>query len=468
MSNLINVSLKIKPVLDPGFVPAALWNRAFRAKLKETGNPQKLTISLERNETSRSVVVSEVFPHEGEYVELNNRFAERLLKYLLWQKGGHKVRIAGDPGIAAYLKKTYSPEGDRAFDYEFMGEKIYGKPFTVEYCENAEELKESENAEALGGHMDGCRIGFDLGGSDRKCAAVIDGKVVHTEEVVWDPYFEKDPEFHFQGINDSLKRAAAKMPRVDCIGGSAAGVYVNNEVRVASLFRGVSPEDFKNHVERIFFRLQKEWGNVPFIVVNDGEVTALAGAMALEDGALLGVAMGTSCAAGYVNPDGNITDWLDELAFVPVDYRTDNPPQDEWSGDYGIGANYFSQQAIARLAPVAGIEFPSEMPFAERLVGVQKLMDAGDERARKIYETIGTYFGYNLAQYDERYELRNVLVLGRVMSGPGGDIILEQARKVMDVEFPELVKKVKFAAPDEKMKRHGQAVVAASLPETGK
>ena len=225
MSNLINVSLKIKPVLDPGFVPAALWNRAFNEKLKENGNPQKLTIALERSEDSRSVVESEVFPHEGEFVELNNRFSERLLKYLLWQKGGYKVRVAGVPGIAEYLKKTYAPGGERAFDYEFMGEKIYGKPFSVEYCEDAGELVEIEKAEALGGHQDGCRIGFDLGGSDRKCAAVIDGEVVHTEEVVWDPYFEKDPEFHFQGINDSLKRAAAKMPRVDCIGGSAAGVY---------------------------------------------------------------------------------------------------------------------------------------------------------------------------------------------------------------------------------------------------
>ncbi len=468
MSNLFDVSLKIKPVLDPGFVPAALWNRAFHEKLRDTRNPRKLTISLERTEHSGSVVESEVFPHEGRFVELNNRYAERLLKYLLWQKGGHKVKIAGDPGIAAYLKKTYSPEGARAFDYEFMGERIYGKPFTVEYCEDPSELEEKERAEALGGHQDGCRIGFDLGGSDRKCAAVIDGEVVHTEEVVWDPYFEKDPEFHFQGINDSLKRAAAKMPRVDCIGGSAAGVYVNNEVRVASLFRGVSPEDFKKHVERIFFRLQEAWNNVPFIVVNDGEVTALAGAMSVEDGALLGVAMGTSCAAGYVNPDGNITDWLDELAFVPVDYRTDNPPQDEWSGDYGIGANYFSQQAIARLVPIAGIEFPKDMPFAERLVGVQKLMDEGDERARRIYETIGTYFGYNLAQYNDRYELRHVLVLGRVMSGPGGDLVLKQAQKVLETEFPELVDKIKLATPDEKMKRHGQAVVAASLPEIGK
>ena len=69
---------------------------------------------------------------------------------------------------------------------------------------------------------------------------------------------------------------------------------------------------------------------MPLEVVNDGEVTALAGSMSLGENAILGIALGTSTAAGYVTPDGNITSWLDELAFVPIDY---NPaaPVDEWS-----------------------------------------------------------------------------------------------------------------------------------------
>ena len=89
---------------------------------------------------------------------------------------------------------------------------------------------------------------------------------------------------------------------------------------------------------------------MPFEVVNDGEVTALAGSMSLGENAMLGIALGTSTAAGYVTPDGNITSWLNELAFVPVDY---NPaaPTDEWSGDYGVGAQYFSQQAWAGCMP---------------------------------------------------------------------------------------------------------------------
>jgi predicted NBD/HSP70 family sugar kinase len=318
----------------------------------------------------------------------------------------------------------------------------------------------------LGRHLDGCRNGFELGGSDRKCAAVIDGQVVFTEEVEWNPYFESDPEYHIAGINDTLKRAAAHLPRVDAIGGSSAGVYVNNEVRVASLFRGVSPEDFEAKVRRIFFDLKKQWGNIPFEVVNDGEVTALAGSMSMGKNAVLGLAMGTSEAVGYVTPEGNITPWLNELAFAPVDYRKD-APADEWSGDVGCGVQYFSQQAVARLAPAAGIDLPADMPFPEQLVEVQKRMANGDERAAKIYSTIGTYLGYSIAHYADFYEIREMLLLGRVTSGEGGSIIIEKANEVLAAEFPALKNQIEIITPNEKDKRHGQAVAAASLPMIG-
>lgn len=318
----------------------------------------------------------------------------------------------------------------------------------------------------LGGHLDGCRIGFDLGGSDRKCAAVIDGKVVHTEEVEWNPYFEKNPEYHRQGIRDSIRRAAEKLPRVDAIGGSAAGVYVNNQPRLASLFRGISKEDFAKYIVSIFDEIQEEY-KVPVIVANDGEVTALAGAMSMNSNGVLGLSMGTSEAVGYVNLQGNITDWLNELAFAPIDYR-DNAPVDEWSGDIGCGAQYFSQQAVARLAPFAGLNFPAEMKFPERLVKVQELMAQNDQRAAAIYRSIGVCFGYAIAHYADFYEIKNLLILGRVTSGQGGEIILDEARKVLEAEFPELAANITFRTPDEKFKRHGQAVIAASLPEIKK
>jgi len=463
MENL-KIKPEIKPPLDPEFIPAVLWNRAFRELVRKSGEARKIILSLERTNGSVSVFETDILPDKPGYSELNLFYIERMLKYLLWMKGGWKISIAGDDRLAGAIAGIYSPSGKRKFDFDIMGERIYGNSMKVVSCEIRNSPAENETAVSLGGNLDGCRIGFDLGGSDRKCAAVIDGEVVFTEEIPWDPYFRKDPEWHRAGINDSLKRAAAHLPRVDAIGGSSAGVYVDNRVRVASLFRGVSESDFRKHVRNIFLDLRKEWNNVPFTVVNDGEVTALAGSMSMKDNAVLGISMGTSMAAGYVTPAGNITDWLNELAFAPVDYRTD-APSDEWSEDVGCGVQYFSQQAVARLAPSAKIALPEKMPFAEILVEVQNLMEKGDERAEKIYDSIGTYFGYALAQYSEMYEIRNLLLLGRVSSGKGGEIIISRAGAVLKSEFPELADKIRFRTPDEKMKRHGQAVAAASLPK---
>ena len=450
------MSPKFRPVLDPDFVPAALWNRSFRA----LGATVPFAISLERADGSVSVFRTEILPGNA---AANERFVERLLKFLLWQKGGCKVSIAGDPQLGRFLQGVYSPVGKRAFDFDFMGNRVYGRPLRIEASEYDNAPHEREAVAPLGRHLEGCRIGFDLGASDRKCAAVIDGEVVFSDEVPWDPSRQTDPQYHYDGIHDSLKRAAAKLPRVDAIGGSAAGVYVNNEVRVGSLYRGVPPDVFEKRIRRIFFDLRDAWGGVPFEVVNDGEVTALAGSMALDDNAVLGVAFGSSLAAGYVTPHGNITGWLNELAFVPVDYR-ENAPVDEWSGDSGVGAQYFSQQAVARLLRPAGIDLPSEMPVPEKLVEVQKLMASGDNRAHKIYETIGTYLGYTMAHFADFYAIRNLLVLGRVMTGKGGDVILSVAGKVLKAEFPELSESIRVHVPGETEKRHGQAVAAASLP----
>jgi len=460
---LIPVRPRFRPVLDPEFIPASLWNRAYRALTAENPHRESLAIALERSDSSVSVFRTSIMPHEGSNVALNERYTERLLKFLLWQKGGYRVTIGGDARIADHLRGVYSHGGARAFDSEFMGERVYGRPFTIGSTTFDKAPAESDSAAPLGRHLDGCRIGFDLGASDRKCAAVLNGEVVFSDETPWDPSVQRDPQFHFEGIQDSLKRAAAKLPRVDAIGGSSAGVYVNNEVRVASLFRAVPQDLFDRRVRRLFFELQAAWGGIPFEVVNDGEVTALAGSMALNDNAVLGIAMGSSLAAGYVTPQGNITAWLNELAFAPLDYRND-APSDEWSRDRGVGAQYLSQQAVGRLLAPAGIDLPRELSLPLKLVEVQKLAASGDERARKIYETIGVFFGYAIAHYADFYDIRNLLVLGRVLTGAGGDSILSMAREVLNEEFPELAERIRFHIPDEKEKRHGQAVAAASLP----
>ncbi len=455
--------MKVKASLDTGFVPAILWNREFLKKVKASGKRRKIAIALSRSNGSVSVFNTEIFYENPATDVLNIKYVERLIKSLLWIKGGYKITIAGAPDVAKQIGDIYSEFGKRKFDCDIMGTKIYGKKMEVSSCDIEDTPSPKEMTISLGGNLDGCRIGFDLGGSDRKCAALIDGKVVFTEEIKWDPYFQKDPSWHKAGINDTLKRAAKHLPRVDAIGGSSAGVYVDNQVRVASLFRGVSPEDFQKYVVNMFNELKLEWGNIPFIVVNDGEVTALAGAMSMKDNSVLGISMGTSLAGGYVNPQGNITDWLNELAFAPIDYMED-APIDEWSGDLGCGVQFFSQQAVSRLLPISGIKLPSEMPFAEKLIELQNLMEKNDPRAEKVYQNIGTCFGYAIANYSEFYEIKNLLFLGRVSSGKGGEIIITEAEKTLKIEFPELADTIKIRTPDEQMKRHGQAVAAASLP----
>jgi predicted NBD/HSP70 family sugar kinase len=459
----------LKPILDPDFVPAAVWNRTYRRRVHESGG-HPLTIALERGSGTRgdscvpsvSVFETQILPHTGDCVALNHRYVERAVKFLMWQKGGYKITVAGSQGIADYLRRLYSPTGGRAFDVQFMGERVYKQPYTIESCAIEDTPVPSERTAALGRNLDGCRIGFDLGGSDRKCAAMIDGKVVFSEEVVWDPYYQTDPRYHFDGIDDSLRRAAAHLSQVDAIGGSAAGVYIDSEPRVASIFRGLSAEQFESEARPMFHRLRERWNSVPLLVVNDGEVAALGASMALQDNAVLGISMGTSQAAGYVTPDGFITDWLNELAFAPIDYRED-APRDEWSGDIGVGAQYLSQQAVARLMPVARIEAADDMPFAERLLRVQELMAAGDDRAARVFQTIGAYFGYAVAHYADFYELRHVSVMGRVTSGAGGDAILTEARRVLETELPEHAH-IQLHLPGEQEKRHGQAAAAATLP----
>jgi len=460
---MLAVQPKARPSLDPQFLPAVLWNRAYRDLVARDPTARPFAIVLARPDGS-------VFRHETRVLSaghpdaaLTVTYAERLLKFLLWMKGGPRVLVAGADEVARALREVYSPTGARAFDHGFMGEKIFGETFTVEACAWERLPAAVETSLPMGRHLDGCRIGFDLGGSDRKAAALIDGEVVYSEEIAWDPYFQKDPGYHLEGVHDSLKRAAAHLPRVDAIGGSAAGVYVNNEVRAASLFRGVPPELFEKHVRRMFFTLQARWGGVPFEVANDGEVTALAGSIAMNDNAVLGISMGTSLAGGYVTPSGNITTWLNELAFAPIDFRTD-APRDEWSGDRGCGVQYFSQQAVARLAALAGFKFAPTMPLPEQLLEVQQAMQAGDPRARAIYESIGVCFGYAIAHYADFYEIRNLLILGRVTSGEGGELIIARAEAVLRDEFPVLAGRIRIRTPDEKSKRHGQATAAASLP----
>ena len=452
----IEVSVKHSPELDPGFLPLGKFFQAF---LKDAKKP--LGVAVER--AGGEVAVYHTFIHgTPEMAQADRYYVDRLIKTMLWYMGGFKVYICGDKDIFEAMKATWCTGGQRSFDAEFMS-NVYEKPFEVVFCDALP--AEYSNPQAVGRHLGGCRIGFDAGGSDRKVSAVIDGEPVFSEEVVWHPKTTSDPDYHYDGIVAALKSAAAHMPRVDAVGVSSAGIYIENRTMVASLFLKVSKEDFDAKVKDIYIRaITDTFGDVPYVVANDGDVSALAGAMSLEENNIMGIAMGTSEAVGYVDQNGNITGWLNELAFAPVDA---NPAamEDEWSGDIGCGVKYFSQDGVIKLAPAAGINLSPDLSPAEKLKEVQKIMESPNSPAEAIYRSIGVYLGHSLALYHHFYGFKHVLLLGRVMSGKGGDIILDTCKQVLADEYPELSGKIIPTLPDEKARRVGQSVAAASLPE---
>ena len=452
----IEVPVANTPELDPGFIPLGKFFDAF---LKDARQP--LSLAVER--AGGEVAVYNTFIHgTPDMAEADRYYVDRLVKMLLWMKGGFKVYVSGSEAMYESVRDAYRPGGTREFDADFMS-NVYERPFEVVLCDAVP--AEHSIPQAVGRHMDGCRIGFDAGGSDRKVSAVIDGESVFSEEVVWYPKVTEDPDYHYEGIVSALKAAAEHLPRVDAVGVSSAGIYINNRTMVASLFLKVPKELFDEKVKDIYIRaITDTFGDVPYVVANDGDVSALAGAMSLGENNILGIAMGTSEAVGYVDENGNVTGWLNELAFAPVDANPE-AMADEWSGDIGCGVKYFSQDGVIKLAPRAGIELAEGDAPAQKLKAVQALMEAGDSRAEAVYRSIGVYLGHTLAFYHSFYGLKYVLLLGRVMSGKGGDIILDTCKAVLAEEYPEVADKIVPTLPDEKARRVGQSVAAASLPE---
>lgn len=447
------------PPLDQDFKPAVLANRSFVSEVQPHG--KNLSIALERNGGEISRFDFPIYPEDHPDGGKNYPVIERVIKFLLWQRGGYRLYLGGSRLISDFIRKIYSKDGQRSFDFHFLGEKVFEREFCVIHCEPGEMPEANESGKLLGRNLDGYRVGFDLGASDRKVSAVVDGKPVYSEEVIWEPAKHADPYYHFTEVLCAIRAASEKMPRVDAIGGSSAGIYIDNRPMVASLFRGVPPER-DAEVKRIFLDIRRELG-VPLEVLNDGDVTALAGSMAIRGNSVLGIALGSSEASGYVNARGRIMGWLNELAFAPIDYSP-NAPIEEWSGDRGCGASYLSQQCVFRFCDAAKIVVPPGIPDAEKLKLIQEKLESGHEGALKIWQSLGIYLGYALAHYADFYDIRHVLILGRCTSETGGSILLEGISKVFKADFPELEGQLGIHLPDEKIRRVGQSVAAASLP----
>merc|ERR1719507_789398 len=180
------------------------------------------------------------------------------------------------------------------------------KPFPVKIVAASELPPSKDTKQVCGKDASGCRLAFDLGKSDIKTVAVKDNEVIESMETEWD-VTNPDPQYHWDMILDAMKKTAAKLPRVDAIGGSATGtVSGSSEATWCDIFPNVPPDVYQEKVVNIFKRLAKEFGDVPLKVINEGEVTALAGMLMVKEGNLLGISMGSSEGGGYCNKDGNL------------------------------------------------------------------------------------------------------------------------------------------------------------------
>jgi len=477
---LLLVKPKMVPPLDKGFRPVILGKKKYLEATKECEN--KLDWALVRSDGCGRYTLP-VFPEKSRDVAASIYLAGVLIQEMLWQRSGSELILCGPARITKALSKAYAKGG--AYEFEVLSmPNVCGTPetpFKVTIVEKVEEMPEAKDSpQVCGKDAGGCRLAFDLGKSDIKTVAVKNGEVVYSKETEWDVTAE-DPQYHFDAILAAMKLAKAELPKIDAIGGSATGtVSDKNEATWCDIFPNVPPKVYKEKVVDIFVRLAKEIaGDVPLKVINDGEVTALAAFQKIKAGNIMGISMGSSEGGGYANKDGNLMGWINEMCYIRLDLNP-KAPTDPWTkgAHTGISHMYLGQRGATKLAAKGGVDVPDNYKYphkdmctikhedhAQCLKLIQEAMKKEDkkEKVKEIYETVGVYLGYALAQYCEFYAIDHVMILGRVSKGEGGDLMLETAKKVLEEEFPEFAK-ITFHTADDHFKAVGQCIAAAALP----
>ena len=274
---------KYIPKYDKEFKPALLEIQKFNEEVAKSQDKTELVICLERTKGYNYHYKTFIYKEGTGHDEENYFMIERICKILLWIVGGYKFYISGSNLIASKLKLAYKENGQRKFDYFFFKD-VYENYIEIVSCEKEEIPKLNLEEIKLSNGLNGNRIGFDAGGSDRKVSAVINGEVKFSDETIWNPKTNSDPNYHIEGIMDSFLKACEHLPTVDGVGISTAGIVVDNKIMVASLFLKVSKEEYEKKIKNIYVNcvknLEKKYNKkIPVIVANDGDVTALAGLM---------------------------------------------------------------------------------------------------------------------------------------------------------------------------------------------
>ena len=113
----IEVKTRNIPKLDRDFVPIHQFNQSF---LKTAGKP--IGIAITRNNAQTAVY--HTFIHGTPQMwSADTFYIDRLIKTLLWIKGGYKIYIAGDKNIFAH-PHPFIPH--RALDTHIGNEGLFG------------------------------------------------------------------------------------------------------------------------------------------------------------------------------------------------------------------------------------------------------------------------------------------------------------------------------------------------------
>lgn len=470
---------KIPAPLDPNFCPLVLAKKNYMKMVG--GSPQSVEWALPRADGCARYKLP-VFADSHEDMECSVYLAGVLIQEMIWQRSAKCLMLAGPKKCCEMLKAAFSKGG--AYEYEIMSmPNVCGTPdvaFEVKIVDVKDLPTGKDTPQVCGKDANGCRLAFDLGKSDIKTVAVKDGEVLYSKETEWD-VTNVDPDYHYKAIVDALNLAKASLPKVDAVGGSATGtVSGDNEATWCDIFPNVPPDVYKAKVVDIFKRMAKEVaGDVPLKVINDGEVTALAAVQKIGKGSILGISMGSSEGGGYANEDGNLNGWINEMCYIKLDLNPE-APTDPWTKGChrGISHMYLGQRGATKLAAKAGVKVPENYVYphpdmctikhedhAQCLKLIQEAMKdpAQEPKVRQLYETVGVYLGYGLAQYCEFYKIDHVMILGRVSKGKGGDLMLDVAKKVLMAEFPQFGH-IQFHTADDHFKAVGQCIAAAALP----
>lgn len=392
-------------------------------------------------------------------LRINDDFEEsyfhlkKVLFALLWTIGGSRFLFHCDSSF--YSRFVGKIQKDEEVHASFKAiEKIYGEPVSFFLTEEIpfKTIKTAKRTLL----PSGCRVGLDLGGSDIKVMALQDGKVLYSSEILWSPKTARDPSYHDSFIRSALKEAASYLPRVDAVGVSTSGVVEEEDLIYPSLFTSCSEKDKKEGIRVLLKEISHElFPNATFSLINDGDASALGASFLYEKDSVLGLSLGTSLAGGYVK-NGFLYPYLNELSKVPVNFSS-FAKRHYQLGIKGSASEYLSQKGIIALTEESGVELKGTLP--EKLLMVQVLAEQGNDEVLQAYRTFGKRLGSCVLYFSLFLDFSCVFLLGRVLSGKGGETLLESANEYLASKGSELT----LFSADERFKRLGQAYVAACL-----